>query len=154
MARGVRYNGGGRKGSASLNGVSKGEREVMKTLKKLDVKFFRETVFDGCRSKVSNKLLPFDFSVYVGDELVALIEFQGVQHSLPTFTIDEWKHTRANDETKRIFCEEQSIPFLAVPYHKFSSTEQIVTEFLRQGGILNRSKRYKLSESENKQEVK
>jgi hypothetical protein len=148
----IRYNGGGRKGSASLNGVSKGEREVMRTLRKLDVRFFRETVFDGCRSKVSNKLLPFDISVYVGDELEALIEFQGVQHFLPSFTVEEWEHTRANDETKREFCEKEGIPLLAIPYHKFNKIEEIVTEFLRQRGILNKNKRYKLSETE--QEVR
>jgi hypothetical protein len=127
------------KGSATINGMSKGERVIQKTLHSLGAKFYRESKFAGCRSQY-NVVLPFDFSVYIEDKLVALIEFQGIQHSFPTFGMEDWMKIKATDEIKRVYCKEKGIPLLEVPASKFKDIAEIVTKFLRQGGILNKMK--------------
>ncbi|MCW6094573.1 hypothetical protein LAV60_15485 [Clostridium sporogenes] len=130
----------GHKGSATLYGMSKGERSVQRTLCKLRIKFYRESKFSDCRGGAENLPLPFDFSVYIGNELVALIEYQGVQHSVPTFGMKDWIKIQATDEIKRDYCKKRGIPLLEIPYHRFKDIDNIVTNFLRQKGILNKMK--------------
>lgn len=119
--------------------MSKGEKAVFIVLKKLRVHFYRETRIKECRG--DKKTLPFDFGVYAGNELVALIEFNGCQHYIPTFSMEDWEKTRKTDEIKAQYCKENNIPLLVVPYFKFKDTEKLVTDFLRKNGVLGSSKR-------------
>lgn len=128
------------KGSATINGISKGERNVQKALITLRVKHYRETKFKDCRGGSANLPLPFDFAIYIGDELVALIEYQGVQHSIPTFGMEDWLKIKATDEIKRNYCREKGIPLLEIPYHKYKEIDNIVAKFLREQGILKKNK--------------
>lgn len=128
------------RGSATLNGISKGEKSIRQTLVKLGVKYYRESKFSDCRGGSADKPLPFDFSVYVQGELVALIEYQGVQHSVPTFGMEDYMKVRATDDIKRAYCSEKGIPLLEVPFNKFKDIDTIVTKFLREKGILKRTR--------------
>lgn len=134
----------GKRGSASIGHISKGEREILNTLKKQfykysKVTFFRETRLNDCRG-VTNKPLPFDFSIYINGELMALIEFQGVQHYIPAFGTDDWEKLKSTDRIKEEYCKKKEIPFLAVPYYKFDDMEIIVIRFLRDNGILRKAR--------------
>lgn len=128
------------RGSASINGISKGELSIQRTLRSVGATFYRESKYHDCRGGTANLPLPFDFSVYFDNKLVALVEYQGIQHSLPTFGMGDWEKTRNTDEIKRNYCKEKGIPLLAVPYHKFRDIETIVTKFLQQEGILKKIK--------------
>lgn len=134
-----------KKGSASINGISKGERVIQGTLQNLGVRYYRESKYIDCRGGSPNLPLPFDFSVYIGTELVALIEFQGVQHSVPTFGMEDWIKLKATDESKRVYCKTKGIPLLEVPYHKFKDIDKIVTDFLRHQGVLNKMKKAQIA---------
>lgn len=128
----------GKKGSATLGNLSRGEREIRRVLLKLGVTYYRESKYGDCRGGVKDTVLPFDFSVYIGDKLVALIEYQGVQHSVPTFTVEDWEHTRATDEAKRTYCKEQGIPLLEVQFHQYNKIKDTVTKFLQLSGVLKK----------------
>lgn len=130
----------GNRGSATIGGISKGEMVIQKTLQKIGAKYYRESKYQDCRGGSANLPLPFDFSVYFEGKLVALVEYQGIQHSLPTFGMGDWDKVRNTDEIKREYCKSKGIPLLAVPYHKFKDIESIVTKFLQQEGILKKIK--------------
>lgn len=131
----------GRKGSATIGGISKGEREVQQVLYYHEVRYFRETCFNDCRGGIHNKTLPFDFSIYKDGKLVALIEYQGSQHFVDTFGMADYAKTIANDEIKRNYCKEKGIPLLEVPYWKFKEIDSLVVGFLRSNGILKKKVR-------------
>lgn len=119
--------------------MSKGEREVFLILKKLRVTFYRETHIKDCRG--DKKSLPFDFSVFIDDKLAALIEYNGCQHYIPSFSTEDWEKIKKTDEIKAQYCKENNIPLLVVPYFKFKETERLVTDFLRINGVLKSLKK-------------
>lgn len=125
--------------SAKLFGMSRGEKEVCSSLRRLKVTFYKETCIKDCRG--DKKPLPFDFGVYVNGKLAALIEYSGVQHYIPSFSMEDWEKTRKTDEIKAQYCKDNNIPLLVIPYFKFKEIDKIVTNFLRENGVLNSSKK-------------
>jgi hypothetical protein len=134
----------GTKGKSHLGYMSKGERKIQQTLIKMEIRYFRESVFKGCvGGKLPNTvLLPFDFSIYVGDELQALVEYQGIQHSIPTFTMEDWIKTKENDAIKRKYCKDNNIPLLEIDFSDYDNIKKVLTYFLQHNGILNKNKKY------------
>lgn len=111
---------------------SKGEKLVESILKKNNFTFTPQDKFDECRNKLP---LPFDFGVYDNDELIALIEYQGIQHYKPVDFAgrgEEWaqgsfERIQQNDNIKRKFCKENNIPLIEIHY---SLTDEQVSDFL------------------------
>lgn len=128
----------GNSGSATMGNISKGERQVREALCSLGVKYFRETKFIDCRGGEKDLPLPFDFSVVFNDKIVALIEFQGIQHTLPTFGTEDWIKIQNTDNIKRQYCKEKGIPLLEIQYHQYTKVATIVKEFLQKTGVLKK----------------
>lgn len=60
--------------------ASKGERKVKAVLDKLDITYKQQECFEDLKDKHP---LRFDFTIYQDNKLIAVIEFNGIQHYKP-----------------------------------------------------------------------
>ncbi|PHD66631.1 hypothetical protein COF61_09215 [Bacillus toyonensis] len=108
--------------------ASKGEDKIQKLLKECGISFLREYKFEDCRNI---RPLPFDFAVFdkVG-ELVFLIEYDGIQHFEARFGEEDLRRLQENDQRKNIYCEENGIKLIRIPYWDYKNIEFIVKSAL------------------------
>lgn len=108
--------------------ISLGEQKIIFILKKHKITYFSQFRFDDCRNKYP---LPFDF--YIPDKN-ACIEFQGKQHYEPAqfggITIEEannnLKGVKKRDLIKSIYCKNNYINLILIPYWDFNNIEEIL----------------------------
>ncbi len=114
--------GGYTKSCGCKQRTSISEVEISKILDANGTNYERQYKFDGCRSKRSNRFLPFDFAVMdENNSPKYLIEYDGEQHFRPVrlFGGDEKFHRQKEyDETKNEFCNNAGIPLIRIPYTK------------------------------------
>ena len=92
---------------------SKGETEVEIFLRKHDIEYRTQEMFDTCRSK---RKLRFDFYL---TELNILIEVQGIQHFEPVERFRGQKgfeDRQKRDQIKRDWCKENNVPLIEIRY--------------------------------------
>lgn len=107
---------------------SRGEREVRRVLDKYNVTYVSQFKFEDCKNK---RALPFDFAIMKEDNVTALIEYQGIQHYKKTGYFkgeQKLKYTQRNDEIKAIYCKENNIELIIIPYWELSNIEKILTK--------------------------
>ena len=117
-----------------LNGVgcpicndSKGEKEISKILKKSNIKFERQKVFNDCRN-----ILPLPFDFYI-ESLRVCIEFDGIQHSKSIKFFgghEKFDRTITNDKIKSDYCEDNYIDLIRIRYDQVNEIEKILTDNL------------------------
>jgi predicted Zn-ribbon and HTH transcriptional regulator len=111
--------------------ISKGEKFIEATLKKLNVKYEAQYRIDNCRNV---KPLPFDFAVFNKDgELSLLIEFNGVQHYEPQHFFggeEEFERRIHNDKLKKSYCKRHKIQLCVIPYTSHDMIPIILKERL------------------------
>lgn len=107
---------------------SKGEKSIVNILDKCNIKFQRQFKFDDC--KLYHRL-PFDF--YLPDYNLC-IEYDGKQH----FEIvnswggfDGYVSRCIRDSIKNIYCRNNNIGLLRIPYFKFDEIENILVNKLK-----------------------
>lgn len=113
--------------------ASRGERAIIKILNDLNVTYREEYSFNDLKS-IKNFPLRFDFAIFKNDEILFLIEFNGVQH----YDKDNWLNTEtdgfnyrvANDNIKKDYCMEKGYPLLIIPYTKIEKTNQLIINML------------------------
>ena len=107
---------------------SKANELMDKLLTSKNIPFKREYKFEDCKDKAP---LPFDFAIFNKEnELIGLIELNGSLHystsgtgwDTPERLIRQQKH----DYIKRLFCEQNKIPFLVIPYQFFNELEKFL----------------------------
>lgn len=107
---------------------SKANEIMDKILTNYNIPFKREYKFEDCKDI---KPLPFDFAIFNKEkELIGLIELNGSLHystsgtgwDTPERLIYQQKH----DYIKRLFCENNKIPFLVIPYQYFNDIEKFL----------------------------
>ena len=105
---------------------SKGEREIFKVLDNKNIDYLREYRFEDCKYKTS---LPFDFYL---PQYNCCIEFDGQQHYE---IVDYWGgldgfiNTKIRDTIKTIYCKENNIKLIRIPYWDFDRIEEILDIF-------------------------
>ncbi|RWR06754.1 hypothetical protein QNH23_06495 [Siminovitchia fortis] len=115
---------------------SRGEREISKYLIKNGIDYIPQFKFDDCKYK---RPLPFDFCIFENETLICLIEFHGKQHYEPTRHFGgehQFKVRQQRDEIKRIYCKENDIPLIEIPYWDFENIETILNKKLNE--IMNK----------------
>lgn len=107
---------------------SKGEKEVEKILKKFKIKYNKQHTFEDCKYK---KYLPFDF--YLPDFNI-IIEYDGEYH----FEIIEhfggfnkFIDTKIRDTIKNIYCKDNNIKLIRIPYWNFNDIDKILSKELK-----------------------
>jgi Zn finger protein HypA/HybF involved in hydrogenase expression len=106
---------------------SKGELEIESILRSKNIIYTKNKAFAGCKYK---NLLKFDF--YLPDYNLC-IEYDGIQHfkSISTFGGDKvFKENKIRDQIKNKFCKTNKIKLLRIPYTKFKSIENIISNFV------------------------
>jgi len=106
---------------------SHSEKFVRDFLEKNNIKFNPQHKFENC---VDKRTLPFDF--YLTDYNICL-ESQGEQHFRPIdfFGGEEGFIIRKkHDQIKKIYCIENSIKLIEIPYWDFKNIDQILTKEL------------------------
>lgn len=105
---------------------SKGEKMVSKFLSDNNIKYIKEMRIDKLDS--SNKTnLRFDFYIEIFN---LIIEYDGIQHYevVEYFGgIESLLKTKHNDKLKNIFCKNNKINLLRIPYTEFNNIEFILT---------------------------
>lgn len=112
------------------NKRSKGAIQVEEFLKKNNLQYKREYKLKDCKNIES---LPFDFAVFDGNKLLALIEYDGRQHFEPVKLFggkENLKYTQRNDSIKNKYCVDNKIFLIRIPYYKRKKIEKILSEKL------------------------
>lgn len=114
-------------------GVSKGEKRVSLFLEKNKVRYEREVSFPDCRNIYP---LRYDFSIQTNKgELLFLIEFDGIQHFLPTRGEEALTKQQDNDAIKDRYCKSKGLKLVRIAYTEFDSIEEIITKELKKEGV-------------------
>ena len=112
---------------------SKGEKRVAKYLDSKNIDYERQYKFDYCRSK---KELPFDFYI---PSLNIAIEYDGEDHYMIfkrnknesyEEAIDRFIGRKVKDTIKTIYCKENNIKLIRIPYWDFDKIEEILEKEL------------------------
>lgn len=96
--------------------ISRGEEQVRKILNQFKINFSTQFSFADLKSS-KNRRLRYDFAI-LGEkqELVCLIEYQGIQH----YKEQPWgfgkQQREETDLLKKQYCEQHSIPFYEISY--------------------------------------
>lgn len=111
---------------------SKGERKIRLYLESKNIKYKREYKFNDCKSK---HRLRFDFALFDNNDLIALIEYDGIQHYSSKYNFGEKKIEKYNNIKKRDlikdkYCKNNNITLIRIPYYKINDIEQILNNCL------------------------
>lgn len=112
---------------------SKGEDVVREYLNENGFVFKEQFRIKECRNK---RALPFDFALFEGGNLIALIEYDGVQHYSPKFGRENFERTQKHDAIKNEYCAANSIPLIRVKYKRSENPEifrrKVVSDLAKQ----------------------
>ncbi|MFW6377395.1 MAG: hypothetical protein ACOCZ5_01990 [bacterium] len=111
---------------------SKGMKRIEKYLLKSDIEFKNEYRIEECNNE---RPLPFDFAIFKNEKLYKLIEYQGRQHYSPYKYFggkEGFEYQKHRDEIKRIYCEENNIDLIEIPYWDFDNIEDILNKELKE----------------------
>lgn len=106
---------------------SKGEKAIEKYLDEHNIEFIPQYKFDNCKFY---KELPFDF--YLPNENIT-IEYDGEQHFkiVEHFGgLDKFVITKIRDTIKTIYCKDNNIRLIRIPYWEFDNIEKILDKLL------------------------
>lgn len=96
---------------------SKGEKLVSKILTKHKIKFKPQFKFDDCKYKDK---LSFDFALFKENEIIGLIEYQGIQHYKPVEVFggqESFEEQCIKDDIKRKYAKDNDILLIEIPYY-------------------------------------
>jgi hypothetical protein len=114
--------------------ASHGEELIAKLLKQKGISFKQEWKPDGLKHK---NQLSIDFVIMFKENMIAAIEFQGIQHykAVNFFGGEEaLAENQIRDQIKRDWCRENNIPLLEVHY-EWKEIEEELDKFLSRLGI-------------------
>jgi hypothetical protein len=107
---------------------SKGEKLINNLLKQNGINFERQYRFDDCTNKFEKFCVKLPFDFYLPDLNVA-IEYDGVQHFVPSFGPRSFEITQRNDKFKNNYCRRKNIKLIRIPYTW--DTEKVKTQLIR-----------------------
>ena len=106
---------------------SKGEEKIASLLKKYNIPYKRQYVFDDLKSD-NGYPLRFDFAILKDDKVQTLVEYQGLQHRMPIdyFGGEEAFNTlKKNDNKKVEYAQKYNINLVLIdkPYDKIDISD-------------------------------
>ena len=118
-----------------LKNHSMGEAEINRWLLHTDCNFKRQVTFDDCISPKGAKL-KYDFGIYDdNNNLLGLIEYDGIQHSKPIEFFggeDAFKYLQECDIIKSNYATQNSIPLLRINYLEKSTITYNLAQWLEE----------------------
>lgn len=120
---------------------SSGEQKILNWLIDNNIIHKHEYRFNDC---VNLMPLPFDFAVFnEHNKLLFLIEYDGEQHFKPIrfngipieLAENNFKQTKINDEIKNIYCINNNIMLIRIPYLDFDNIDSILEQNIKSQNI-------------------
>lgn len=113
---------------------SVGEMKISEFLRNENIKFIQEYRISDCKDE---RPLPFDFCILdEQDNIKLLIELNGKQHYEPRFTSNNKEAEKIllkqqkHDAIKQLYCIENNIDLLTIPYYEINQYEKLIKERL------------------------
>ena len=109
--------------------TSKGEKRVAQYLQDNNIRYISQYKFNDCRFKLP---LPFDFYL---PQYNTCIEYDGAFHYKiikGLGSVDGLIDTKIRDTVKNIYCENNNITLIRIPYWDIDNIEQILDAVLKQ----------------------
>ena len=104
---------------------SKGEYKINEILTKMGVSYKTQYSFKDCRFPDSQKLAYFDYAIFKGDKLIALIEYDGIQHEIGWGKSEEsLQKIQAHDKFKEYYCLLNNISLIRINYRDESKLNE------------------------------
>ena len=104
---------------------SKGEKKIAKYLKDINIIYIPQHKFNDCKFK---QLLSFDF--YLPNENI-IIEYDGEFHYKMIMGYEEFMNGKIRDTIKNIYCQQNNIKLIRIPYWDFDNIEKILDEIFK-----------------------
>lgn len=97
--------------------TSKGENQIAIWLKEHGIKFKQQYTFNDLLGK-NNIPLRFDIAILKQEELLCLIEYQGIQHyqNIYNLSLENWNYSLLRDKMKKDYCLNKRIPLFEIKY--------------------------------------
>lgn len=115
----------------SLRENSKGSKKIASFLDKFGIIYKQEFKFQDCKNV---RALPFDFAIFIKNEIYGLIEFDGKQH----FNIENhrggekgFNESKKRDKIKNEYCKDNNLRLLRISYLEEDKIEEILRNFLK-----------------------
>ena len=123
---------------------SRGEKATRNILLQNNISFKEQHVFNDRKSSLGG-ILRDDFAIIHKDNVAATIEYHGKQHyevvdfsgHNPDKAKKSFNDTKIRDADKTKYLHEHNIPQLIIPYWEYDNIEQVVTDFLKERGLIN-----------------
>lgn len=123
----LKFNSGG---CTLCNSPSKAEDQIIEILYDLGISFQKQYRIKECKNI---KPLPFDFAIFINEQIVCLIEYDGIQHFKPIEYFGgevAFKETKKRDNIKSEYCQLNNIPLIRIPYWEYADIEYILLNIL------------------------
>lgn len=107
---------------------SKGEKAIEDYLIAHGYDFKSQHSFDDLRGKYPYK---FDFALFDGNEVTALIEYDGEQHFKPIEHfggVAKYRNNLSRDKKKNEYCKSKEIPLIRIPYFTKDIDKELQTK--------------------------
>lgn len=94
--------------------TSIGEANIKQILDNNNINYLKEYSFSDLKNK---KVLRFDFAIIENEQVIRLIEFDGIQHfQEQEYFTHNLTETQKNDNIKNEYCKTNNIPLVRIPY--------------------------------------
>lgn len=110
---------------------SKNEAKIAKLLTSKNISFKTQVFFKDLYSINRKDKLYFDFAIYNQNQLLYLIEYDGIQHFENGHFNNSFEQTHKNDLLKNKYCFDNNIPLIRIPYNEKYKIEDLLLETTR-----------------------
>ena len=94
--------------------TSIGEMNIESILQENNISYAEQYTFSDLKNI---KPLRFDFAIFENNQLIRLVEFDGIQHfKEQDYFTHSLTETKNNDIIKNRYCKEKNIPLVRIPY--------------------------------------
>lgn len=122
------YNFKNKNNRCSICSCSKGEDRICSILNRVKIRYKSQYKFKNCKFK---NVLPFDFYL---PNYNACIEYDGEQHFRPVERfggLEGFIDTKIRDTIKNVYCKNNDITLIRIPYWEFDNIENILKANLK-----------------------
>ena len=112
----------GKTNSCGCGLASKGELIISELLSKNNIAFIQEYTFEDLINPITNRKLRYDFAIFRDNNLIALIEYDGIQHFQDVKIFRDSLHEiQYRDQLKTQYAADHQIPLIRIPYWKLNN---------------------------------
>ena len=107
------------------------ESRIAQMLDNLSIQYKQQYSFPDLYSNRECDKLYYDFAIFNKDNLIYIIEYDGIQHFENGHFHQDLKIIHANDMLKNKYCFKHNIPIIRIPYNKEYDLNDIKLETTR-----------------------